>query len=101
MKNTYELEQLREENRVLYLNLVWLQYITGRIKDDTMIDEDSDKAYGFIDYKGIDIIPFPSAEVNRLENEVLSLEHQIQKLWKNVDKEVIEDFPTPLNDLFK
>lgn len=67
---TYREQQLEEENRVLYLNLLWLAYVQGRIKDDTLIDEDADKDYGWIDYKEIEIINF-SNENDSFKDKIL------------------------------
>ena len=74
---TYREKQLQEENEMLYWNLVWLQYVTGQHNNDGLIDEDSDKEYGFIKYKDIQVVNFPTRretelEMKLFENNVIS-----------------------------
>ncbi len=74
---TYREKQLQEEIDFLYWNLVWLQYTTGFINDETMIDEDSDKEYGWVKYNDIELINFPSRKESKQEaKKLLGLEEE-------------------------
>jgi len=98
---TYREKQLQAEVDFLYRNLVWRGVRNGELPD-TMIDEDSNKSYGYVQYKDMELVDFPFMQ--ETIDEMIESEKRRDTMFEMMGftkEEVDEDIKDNFKELFQ
>ena len=85
---TYKEQQLQNEIDMLYNNLIWRMVRSGELSED-WIDDKSHKSYGMVEYRGINVVNFPTPAESSALMEAFNAKNGIEPFEKFFTEETL------------